>query len=182
MSEKPQVIFLSGFSGSGKTETGKLLADAIAYQFTDTDSVVEDALGKSIPEIFAKMGESKFRFAESNAIRIATLNKPQVIALGGGSIADKNNLAYVKSMGFMIYMKVSPDAVFERLQKSHFRPMLDTMASGSDERIEEAKERIKSLMETREKFYMQADLVIDTENKSPSEVAEEIEAKLVADE
>lgn len=182
MSERPQVIFLSGFSGSGKTETGKLLADSIAYGFTDTDSVVEDALGKSIPEIFAKMGESKFRFAESNAIRIATLNKPQVIALGGGSIADKNNLAYVKSMGFMVYMKVSPETIFERLKKSHFRPMLDTMAAGSDDRIEGAKERIRSLLETREKFYLEADYVIDTENKSPSEVAEAIKAKLTANE
>ena len=180
MSEIPQVIFLSGFSGSGKTETGKLLAEVLAYQFTDTDNVVEDAMGKSIPEIFAKLGESKFRFAESNAIRLATMNKPQVISLGGGSIADKNNLAYVKSMGFMVYMKVSPETIFERLGKSHFRPMLDTMAAGSDDRIEEAKERIRSLLKTREKFYMEADLVIDTENKSPSEVAKEIKTKLTA--
>lgn len=181
MADIPEVILLCGFSGSGKTETGQILAQRLDYGFVDTDEVVEESLGKSIPEIFAMMGEAKFRFAESDVVRMAVINKPHVISLGGGTIDDENNLKYIKHNGFLVYLKVSPETVFERLQKSHVRPMLQSFAvfeaTGSAPDIG----RIQSLIARREKYYSQADLVIDTENKSPEEVASEIKGKLSQD-
>ena len=56
----PEIVLLCGFSGSGKTETGKILSEKLGYGFTDTDATVEEELGKSIPEIFLKQGVIRF--------------------------------------------------------------------------------------------------------------------------
>lgn len=178
MSTKPEVILLCGFSGSGKTETGRLLSENIGYGFTDTDATVEEALGKSIPEIFLKLGEGKFRFAESDVLRMALKRKPQVIALGGGTIADNQTLAYVKESGYLIYLRVTPETVYERLQSSHLRPMLQSFTPDEKDQREMVMKRIRKLLDEREKFYLKADLVIDTEGKSTDEVAVEIEKAL----
>jgi shikimate kinase len=176
---RPELIFLCGFSGSGKTKSGAILAEKLKMGFTDTDAIIEESMGRSIPEIFAKFGEGKFRFAESDVIRMAIKRKPQVISLGGGAIADKNNLDFIKAFGYLIYLKVSPETVYARLQHSHFRPVLETVDGESDLSPEEAvKSRISDLIAERETNYLQADLVIDTEKKTPEEVADEMFSKL----
>ena len=175
MNKKPDVILLCGFSGSGKTETGERLSQSLGYGFTDTDATVEEVMGKSIPEIFMKLGEAKFRFAESDVIRMALKNKPQVMALGGGTIADENTLSYVKELGYLIYLRVTPETVYERLKDSHLRPMLQQFTDDEEDQKEMVMKRIRKLLEEREKFYLKADYIIDTEDKSVEEVASEIE-------
>ncbi|MFH1701530.1 MAG: shikimate kinase [Candidatus Zixiibacteriota bacterium] len=172
--KKPEIIFLCGFSGSGKTETGEILAQKLNYSFTDTDSVIEQQMGKTIPEIFARSGEAKFRFAENDVIRMATMHRPQVITLGGGAIHDKYMLAYLKSNGYIIYLRTTPETIYNRLQKSHIRPMLQVI--NRDEKPDENKvmDRIRQLLNEREEIYLKADKVIDTEDKSCEEVAQEI--------
>ena len=128
MEIQDKVIFLCGFSGSGKTETGEVLARKIGYSFTDTDKTVEEVLNKPIPEIFAKLGEAKFRFAESDVIRLAVANQPRVISLGGGAIRDKHSLDYIKDQGRLVYLKASPETVYERLLESHMRPLLNAVS------------------------------------------------------
>jgi shikimate kinase len=174
METLPDVILLCGFSGSGKTETGKELAENLGYGFTDTDATVEEALGKSIPEIFAKLGEGKFRFAESDVMRMAFKKKPQVISLGGGTIADDNNLKYVKSNGYLIYLRAGVETVYERLRDSHLRPMLQAFSREEDIQKEMVIKRIKELMQERETYYLKADLIIDTDGKAIADVAGEI--------
>ncbi len=175
MNSVPDVIMLCGFSGSGKTETGQILARQLNYLFTDTDDAVEQSLGKSIPEIFAQMGEAKFRFTESNVIRMAVKQSPHVISLGGGTIGDENNLEYVRENGHLVYLKVSPTTVYERLRESHFRPMLQAVAADAEDKEAAIMERITSLLGEREIFYMQADTIVDTEGKTPQDVANEIQ-------
>lgn len=182
MKKPPEIIFLCGFSGSGKTETGACLARRLRYGFTDTDATVEDVLGKSIPEIFAKMGEYKFRFAESDVVRMSVEKKPRVISLGGGTIVDENNLEYVRDNGFLIYLRVTPETVYERLRDGHIRPMLEAFSKDEESQKEAVMTRIRRLLDERERYYNRADLVIDTEGKSPEEVAGEIEGTLTREE
>jgi shikimate dehydrogenase len=180
MSDMPEVIILCGFSGSGKTETGEQLAERLKFGFTDTDATVEEVMGKTIPEIFLKLGEAKFRFAESDVMRMAIKRRPQVIALGAGTIADENTLAFVKQSGFLIYLRTTPETVYDRLRDSHLRPMLQAFSKEEEDQKEIVMERIKQLMEVREAIYMQSELVVDTEGKSTADVAAEIESTLKA--
>jgi shikimate kinase len=170
MSKIPPVVLLCGFSGSGKTKTGPQLAESLGYEFLDTDATVEEVLGKSVPEIFLKLGEAKFRFAEADVLRMAVKRSRQVIALGGGTIADENTLAYVKESGYLVYLKVGPETVYDRLGKSHMRPMLQSFTEGQEDQKEVIMKRIRKLLEDREQFYIQADLVIDTEGKTSAAI------------
>jgi len=174
MEQLPEVILICGFSGAGKTATGKALAEKINYPFTDTDSVVEDTVGKPITDIFLQQGEAKFRFAESDVIRMAVKKKPQVIALGGGSIEDEGNLTFLKSAGTLVYLKVSIDTVYERIKEGPMRPMLDIIAGSSEKQEEVIKARIEKLLDRRQKYYDEADVAVDTEGKTPEAVADEI--------
>lgn len=181
MKKPPELIFLCGFSGSGKTETGERLAKLIEFGFIDTDAVVEESLGKTIPEIFAKLGEAKFRFAESDVIRMATRRPPQVIALGGGAIADEHKLSYIKEQGFLIYLRVTPESVYERLRNSTLRPLLEVYTDDEDKRREAIMKRVNKMLGEREKYYLAADMVVDTEGKTPDDVAGEIKERLTED-
>lgn len=181
MKKMPEVILLCGFSGSGKTETGKILAENIGYGFTDTDETVEEILGRPIPEIFAQMGEAEFRSAESDALRTAVMRKPRIISLGGGGIDDENNLEYVKRNGCLVYLKVTPETVHKRLRNSHVRPMLQSFGLSDRKKTAVDLEKIRPLVEKREKYYLQADIVIDTEGRTPEEAAREIKSRLIQD-
>ena len=181
MKDMPEVLLLCGFSGSGKTETGKILAEEIGYEFVDTDQVVEDHFGKSVPEIFMQLGDGKFRFAESDVIRMPSKRWKIVIVLGGGTMADEHAVAYLKSCGHLIYLKVSPETVYERLQDSDMRPMLKALGGTEGGEKEAAMERIRSLLKTREPFYLESDVTFDTDGKSPEEVAGDIKNSLSRD-
>lgn len=181
MKETRDVIFLCGFSGSGKTETGKILAELLEFGFTDTDATVEEVMGKSIPEIFARVGEAKFRFAEADVVRMSVKQKPMVIALGGGAVDDEKTLEWVKNNGSLVYLKVAPETVYDRLRDSHIRPMLQAFSKSEDNQREAVMKRIQSLLSEREKYYLKADLVVDTEGKSPADVAGEIKESLLQD-
>lgn len=174
----PEIIFLCGFSGSGKTETGTILAGQFGFGFTDTDEAIEALFKKNIPEIFLKDGEKKFRTAEADVICQAVENKPRVISLGGGAIQSDNSLTYIKDRGSLIYLKATPETVYNRLQQSHRRPMLETLSKGKKDEKDAVMARIRSLMAERERFYLSADIVVDTESKSHHDVASEVRSKL----
>jgi shikimate kinase len=174
MSTLPEVIMLCGFSGSGKTETGRRLSEKVGYLFTDTDAAVEAMLGKSILDIFRELGETRFRAAETDVFHNAVKHRPHIISLGGGTIANNENLAYAKANGYLIYLRVSPATAANRLRAGSPRPMLNANNSADEEDTETTISRIKQLLELREIYYCQAELAVDTEGRSPEEVADEI--------
>lgn len=173
--ELPEVIFLCGFSGSGKTEVGEILAKKLNYNFTDTDEVVEGQTNKSIPEIFAQMGEHRFRFMENDVMRMAMQRTPHIISLGGGTIQSEQVLEYIKNYGFLVFLETSVDVIYERLQDSHIRPLLQMVAKNSDNPEEAIKGRIQKLYEERVKYFDEADARFTTDGKTSEEVACEIE-------
>ncbi len=159
-------IVLTGFMATGKTSTGKVLAQKLNLDFYDTDALIEERAGRSIPEIFSKEGEPSFRALEKEVIAEVADKDNVVIATGGGAVMDLENRARLKKNGILIALMASSEEVKKRIERSSpCRPLL----SGKD------KERaIKELLKERLPVYRQSDICIDTTGKSSEEVAQEI--------
>ncbi|KAE9637241.1 shikimate kinase [Defluviitalea raffinosedens] len=155
-------IVLIGFMGSGKSTTGKVLAQRIHYSFIDSDEFIESKIKMSISDYFIQYGEDQFRSLEEDIISQIALTSNTVIATGGGIVKNPNNILNLKSNGIIIYLKGSPEHIFERLKYDTTRPLLNT---------ENKLETIKSLLKQRSPLYESAsDIIIDIDNKSIDEV------------
>ena len=118
-------IFLYGPPGCGKTASGRLLAGALGLPFTDLDAQIEQAHGKSIPELFASHGEAGFRELESAVLKSILVTEPGVMALGGGALLDEHNRRLVESRGPVVCLSASLGVLLERLRNSSApRPLL----------------------------------------------------------
>lgn len=156
--------------GTGKSAVGKLLAQRLKRQYLDLDRKIEKGSGRSVQEIFAKEGETAFRKLEAQAVKEAAALKGHVIATGGGVMCDERNVQSLKENGLLICLTASPDAILERTGSNiAARPLL----AGAD-----PKGRIEELLKLRAPFYAQADLTIDTSNRTLQEVVEEIACRL----
>lgn len=166
-------IILIGFMGVGKTSLGKLLATKLGRAFIDLDEKIERDSKMSIPKIFELHGEKYFRELEKAAVREVTARKNLVIATGGGTVKDEENLQLLKKSGVVICLTTDAEEIFRRTEKRGERPVLD---GGGNERLE----TIKKLLAEREKFYSQADFKIDTTDWSPLQIVSEICDKIRA--
>lgn len=101
--EKENIV-LVGMPASGKSTVGKILADALGREFIDTDSIIEENEGMSIPEIFEKHGEKYFRDAEMRAVKSASLLSGRVIATGGGAILREENIDALRENGKIYFI------------------------------------------------------------------------------
>ncbi len=98
---------LIGMPSCGKTTLGLLIAKKTGREFVDTDKLVEQADGRTIPEIFAEEGESSFREKEREQVKIASQKRNAVISCGGGTVMDERNVECLKSNGFFVLIKRS---------------------------------------------------------------------------
>jgi len=155
---KPQRIFLTGFMGAGKSTIGPILANVLGWEFADLDKLIEKEVDDSISNIFAAKGESFFREKESEMLLKATLKENFVLALGGGTLINKDNLNLVKRSGVSIYLKSSPEEIYHRLKHKTDRPLL-LSENGTPLSYLETKEKISSILKTREEIYNQADII-----------------------
>ncbi len=155
-------IILTGFMGTGKSSTGKVLASKMGWEFIDTDQRIVEQAGLSIPEIFDKFGETYFREIEKKVIKEVASGSHLVIATGGGAIIDIENYEIMKRNGIIICLTAEEDEIAKRVDDS--RPLLKGGRSG----------RIRALMRERDTYYRRADFTVDTTGKSPYVVAEEI--------
>lgn len=104
-----QNIVLIGMPSSGKSTVGALLAEKEKRKFIDTDILIAEKAGKSIPEIFADIGESGFRELESLVIQEVAAKSGCIIATGGGSVLREENVLLLKQNGVLIFLDRSPD-------------------------------------------------------------------------
>lgn len=149
-------IFLIGFMGSGKSTLGAQLSRRINYQFLDMDRLIEETAEMSIPEIFDEHGEQVFRKWEHDILLELCQQEKIVISTGGGAPCHPGMMDLMNSHGSTIYLKMSPEALLARLVRSRTeRPLI----KGKSE--PELLDFIKSLLEKREEFYLQASHVVD---------------------
>jgi shikimate dehydrogenase len=103
--QKVENIVLIGMPGCGKSTIGKKLAVQQGKKFVDTDTLVEEKAGKSIPDIFKEDGEAIFRKLEAQVIASVGKESGQVIATGGGSVLSLENVRNLKQNGTVIFIK-----------------------------------------------------------------------------
>jgi len=155
-------VFLTGFMGSGKSTIGPILANTIGYEFVDLDRSIEEVEKESVSMIFRDHGEEYFRSRERTMLAKACGMMHVVVALGGGTLADEQNLQLVHASGVLVYLKLSREQVFLRLRRRNDRPLL----SGPDGMPLDDKQlhkRIEDLYEAREPLYATADLTVQTD-------------------
>ncbi len=161
-------ITLIGFMGSGKTTTGKKLAEKLNVPFIDIDKEIEKNLSLSIPEIFKEFGETFFRKKEIETFKTITTNfNSAVISSGGGMPAFGNNMKILKENSVTIYLQTDFETLWNRIKNDPNRPL-----------VKLGRDSVKKLFEKRKPFYEMADIIVDTTGKTPAEITETIEKKL----
>lgn len=171
MRGKKDNIILIGFMGSGKTTTGISLSYRLQCTLSDTDKMIEKREGRSISEIFAAEGEDYFREKETELLRKLREEKArQIFSVGGGTPLRAENRKLLGGLGTVVYLKVSPETVYERLKGDTTRPLLQG---------EDPMERIRELLGEREEIYTEAaDIVVESDGKKPAQIVDEIAARL----
>ena len=158
-------LYLVGVMGSGKTSTGRPLAERLGYGFVDADAVIEQAAGCSIPEIFERDGEAGFRSLESQVLNAISQRHSLVVATGGGVVTQPENWGVLHS-GIVIWLDVVPDQLMQRLKAdSTVRPLLQTADPEAD---------LKALLNKRQPLYAEADLTVVINDETPDTVADGI--------
>ncbi len=158
-------IALIGFMGTGKSSVGRLIADHLHFQFIDTDEQIERRAGKSIANIFAQEGETRFREYEREEVASLSDVRKTVISTGGGLGANPAHQASLKTHSLVICLWASPERIWERVRHQNHRPLLleaDPLA------------RIRQLLAARESVYKEADILLNTDLRPLREVAQQV--------
>lgn len=165
-------IILEGFMGSGKSTVSEILSDKLDLELIDTDEAIEEAEGRKISDIFEQEGEEAFRDMETGLVEMMVSDhmRETVISLGGGLPVREKNRELLKKVGKVVYLRTAPETVYDRLKGDDTRPLLKS---------EDPLARIKELQDKRGKIYEEAaDIIVDTDGKTPVQVADEIIAAI----
>jgi shikimate kinase len=153
--------------GSGKSTTARQLSSQLGWINVDLDKRITDAAGQSIPEIFAKKGEAEFRRLEHEQLArlIAEAigdQKPRIVSLGGGTIAQPQNLALLRENGaILIWLDCPIEELLIRCAQITDRPLFRDEAS------------FRRLYQERLPFYQMADFRVDS-SAPPARLVEQI--------
>jgi shikimate kinase len=162
-------IVLTGFMGSGKTVVARELARILGTKVIDVDTEIEKYKKMTINEIFKQFGEPRFREIETETIKQVSENNNVIISTGGGAVLKQENIDAMRKKGVIVCLTAAPETILERTRSTRDRPLL---------LVDNPLERIRELLEFRKPFYEKADIMIDTENKTPLRIAEEIIEKI----
>ncbi len=167
MKKKTENVVLIGFMGCGKTTVGLKLSYVLKRAVEDTDKLIEKKEGRSINEIFADDGEAYFRNCETELLKeLYATRQDKIIAVGGGMPVKPENRTLLKKLGCVIYLRVKPQTVYDRLRYDETRPLL----AGPD-----PLSKICELMALRSAAYEEAaDYIIDVDELSLDQVATRI--------
>jgi shikimate kinase len=164
----PDRIVLVGFMGVGKSTIGRHLAEKLGWAFLDLDAWIQEQQGQPIAQIFAANGEAHFREQERIAAEHAQTLSRHVVAAGGGAFAQAETRAALQKGATTVWLRCDLDAVLGRIaaDKATGRPL------AAD------RERMRTLLAGREPHYRLADLIVDTTDTAPDDVAVRIVKEL----
>lgn len=164
---KKNNIVLIGFMGSGKTTLGIRLSYRMRRVIEDTDKLIERQQEKSISEIFAEEGEAYFRQTETEMLqKLVEKLQNHIVSVGGGTPVREENRALLKQLGTVVYFRVKPRTVYERLKGDTTRPLLQ---------CENPLQKIEELLAARKDAYEScADIIIDVDDLSMEEIIDKI--------
>lgn len=154
------IIALTGFMGSGKSRVGKELAGLAGLTFVDLDRVVTERAGRSVREIFSE-GEARFRAIELECLEDCLKGDDMVLALGGGTITIPQAREMILERTNCVFLRTGMETIRSRVGAStRNRPLFD--------------ERAGELYAERLPLYAMAHHTVDTDGKTPGEIAAEI--------
>ena len=149
-----------GLPGSGKSTVGRQLARRLQLPFYDSDRVIEERLGCSIKDFFARQGEDVFRDVEESVIDELSQIPNAVLSTGGGAVLRSANRSHLRSRGHVVYLKSVPEELARRLRNDSNRPLLQ---------VDDPLTRLRELFAVRDPLYREtAHFVIETGRPSVS--------------
>jgi shikimate kinase len=165
----PRVV-LVGLPGAGKSTTGRRLAKVLAVPFTDSDHLIEEREGRTMAELFAERGEPACRQLEAEVIAAALADFGGVLSLGGGALTHAATRDRLANGGVpVVYLRAGLDELSRRIGDGHTRPLL----------VEDPPTRLAVLADERAATYEQlATITVDTDGKTPGQVAATVAARL----
>ena len=161
----PPLIALVGFMGAGKTTVGRILARKLGFDFIDTDDIIVEQAGAPIAAIFSSRGEAEFRRLEAEALQSLVGRSRLVIAAGGGAPAQETNRRFFASRAVTFHLRVSMQNARGRAQLpgGPVRPLLS-----------QGESAVKLLYDTRRSIYESLGRPVETDGRTPEEVADQI--------
>lgn len=156
-------IVLTGFMGTGKTSVGRALAQLLDRVFVDMDTWLEEREDMPIAEIFTKKGETYFRGHESDLCHELAAGRNLVIATGGGALVSAENRAAFTN-AYVICLEASVDEILRRLAGENERPLLQG----------NKRANVESLLNARRGAYAQILLHVQTDARTPEQIAQDI--------
>jgi len=159
-------LVLVGLMGAGKTTVGQMCAARLGRAFVDTDDLVETLAHASVGEIFASVGEARFRELEQQAVAEACASpEPLVIACGGGAVLAPESRRLLRAAGTVVWLRAPTSVLRDRVGDGSGRPLL---ASGTDSNLE----RLAGLREGA--YSAAAHASVDTEDLDPDGVVDAV--------
>jgi shikimate kinase len=156
-------IVLIGMMGAGKSSAGRCLQRRTGLEMRDVDDIVTSKFGISIPEIFSRHGEQRFREAETEALCGLATTKQAIIVTGGGIVLRKENAEILKRLGVIVWLDGNEETLFKRASRSANRPLLQTR---------NPRRAFSQIIQTRRPLYANiAQLRVDTSVLTDEEVA-----------
>ncbi|WP_364516527.1 shikimate kinase [Nocardioides sp. LML1-1-1.1] len=163
---------LVGTMGAGKTTVGRLVAEALGVGFADSDHLVEERAGKSVQDVFVDDGEQAFRALERQVVAAALDSHDGVLSLGGGAVLDPATQALLAAHQ-VVFLRVGLADAVKRVGLGVGRPLL----------LGNVRSRVKQLLDERTPVYEGlARVVVETDGRTPQDVAAEVLAAITGGE
>lgn len=162
---RPSVVALLGIRGAGKSAVGERVARHLHVPFVELDERIEAAAGMSRNDLFAFHGEPYFRQLESRSLaEVVSDASPCVLALPGGVVGNDSAVALLRATCFTVWLRAEPEDYWRRVfEQGDTRPI---------EGRENAMDELRRLVKERDSLYGQADLVVQTSQRSVDEAVE----------
>ena len=156
-------VVIVGFMGAGKSTVGSLIAKALGWDFMDLDTEVARERGLPVDEIIRRRGIGDFRALESDAGRRVLGRDGLVLAVGGGWAVGPGHMDALDRHTLSVWLRVTPETAVRRVSGSDTpRPLLD---------VPDPLAEAATLLAERSVHYERSSITIDTEGRTPEEVA-----------